>query len=322
MESISAGAMPGAFGQDNQADNLDEFDGEREKYLREKGRELSMRPEDVDVFLRAGVPLEKIPINKGLRRSQLKYLRKNETTPPNWMMMTGLFPEVESRGNDRRRRLRHLHKIAVGLIRRELMLFEKDPLKAERTIFWEPAVEVCRWLELSSSKLSAMLKEFNGNSLSQTIDCVKAEVVRKKMREGLKDWLTQRHKDTKNTKGEEGGKDDREKKELGASLGTGKREEALEIWKEIRKERRWPEFSQNTWANELGFASYRKLYRACLAVFRKTPYQIELELIGELLAEKEFVADFHEYTFEEIEEEVRGYRPVDWEKGSELKIQN
>ena len=55
----------------------------------------------------------------------------------------------------------------------------------------------------------------------------------------------------------------------------------------MKASRKWPEFSQNAWAQGLGFSSYRRLYRACLAVFGKTPHQMEMELIREVLAEGE-----------------------------------
>jgi len=64
---------------------------------------------------------------------------------------------------------------------------------------------------------------------------------------------------------------------------VGVEKEVWAVWGEIRKSRKWPEFSPNTWANELGFASYRRLYRACVSVYGKTPYQMEIALIREEL---------------------------------------
>ncbi len=44
-----------------------------------------------------------------------------------------------------------------------------------------------------------------------------------------------------------------------------------EAWKALKVSRKWPEFSQNSWAQELGFSSYRRLYRACQVVYGVTP---------------------------------------------------
>lgn len=60
---------------------------------------------------------------------------------------------------------------------------------------------------------------------------------------------------------------------------------AWEVWEALKVSRKWPTFSQNGWAQELGFASYRRLYRACQVVYRMTPHQLEMVLIRECLAE-------------------------------------
>ena len=75
--------------------------------------------------------------------------------------------------------------------------------------------------------------------------------------------------------------------------------------------RRWPEFCRNTWAIELGFSSYRRLYRACLAVWKQTPHQLELALIAECLSAeglKNSTDDVveKELNYDEIQELVRG----------------
>ena len=58
-----------------------------------------------------------------------------------------------------------------------------------------------------------------------------------------------------------------------------------EVLKMIKRARRVIGRTHNVWAMELGFANYQRMYRACLAAYRKTPGQLELELIGELLRE-------------------------------------
>ena len=64
---------------------------------------------------------------------------------------------------------------------------------------------------------------------------------------------------------------------------VGMESEVWAVWGELKESRKWPEFSRNIWANELGFASYRRLYRACVSVYGKTPFQLEVAIIREEL---------------------------------------
>jgi hypothetical protein len=136
------------------------------------------------------------------------------------------------------------------------------------------------------------LKEFNGLSLPMTVDCIRVEGFRAK----LKKDLTQRREVFK-------GKAQRTAEE--------REEEKKGIWEGIKEERKGEEFSWNIWAMEYGFSSYRKLYRACLVVYRMTPRQIEIELIGEVLSEMDGVETvsrvrvFTDCTLAEIEQVVK-----------------
>ncbi|MCX5769431.1 MAG: hypothetical protein NTZ09_04040, partial [Candidatus Hydrogenedentes bacterium] len=59
--------------------------------------------------------------------------------------------------------------------------------------------------------------------------------------------------------------------------------EVQEVWGALVKSRRAPRFHRTTWAMEFGFSSYPKFFRACLLCYGKTPHQIELEILEELL---------------------------------------
>lgn len=270
------------------------IDGEQERWEEELRRRENAKTN------RTWTDEEKAAFSAGFRQLE-KEEKKNEL--PKWMSLTGMKPGCEEFGEKRRSKLRKLHKIVTLMVKHELLVWEQDPNKEERTIYWNPTVEICRELEIAQSKLSAFLKEFNGLSLSETIDCVKAEKVKGKMRGGLKILLSQRHEGTKKA-GENGRRGEGEKENggaQGASLGAGSWDEVMAAWGYIKEGRKRAGMDLNVWAQGLGFGSHRRLYRACLVVFHKTPYQLQLELIQEILAQRETVENIREYTIQELE---------------------
>ena len=191
--SSSAASQPSSSSSSQTGYGPREFDPEspRSDRLRFAAAELGMREEDLDVFLRNGSTLEQIPKNPLIRKMQLAYFKKHETPPPNWMVVSGLFPECEPayKGEERRKHVRIIYRTAMLLIRRALKRAELDEIKGERSVFLDPVVEVCRDMEISQSKLSSFCKEFSGNSLTQTVDVVRAERVRKAMRNEIRGFV-------------------------------------------------------------------------------------------------------------------------------------
>jgi len=260
-----------------------EHETAREKSLHEEASRLNIRAEDLDVFLRNGLSGDRIPKNPQIRKMQLNYLKRHETPTPKWIAISGFYPEAEASypWDERRRRVGIIYRAAILLIRRALKRAEMDAINGERTVFWDPVVEVCRGLEISQSKLSAYCKEFSGNSLTQVIDVVRAERVRKMMRAEVREFL-------EGLKRGVHGQDARATFALGATLGEGVSHrgklEKLEVWGELRASRKGPEFDWNMWAQGFGFASYRRMYRACQVRYKMTPRQMEIQLIEECLA--------------------------------------
>ena len=249
---------------------------------------------DLGVFCRHGLAFEQIPIGKANQKGMLAYLRKAETPPAKWVMISGLYPDFYLSEPDRRKRLRALHRALVLLIKRALGRTAADAFKEERAFGWEPVAEVCRDLEIAPSKLSALMKEFCGHSLIQLIDCVRAERIQKvlkgQIRSFVRDWTAHR-----------------------ATFVAEKQEEMTPhvIWKALKASRKWPEFCQNSWALQFGFSSYRRMYRACLAVWKQTPHQMEMKFIVECLDTSEKDDDEStpiEISLSEIEEQVRQIR--------------
>ena len=262
----------------------DQIDDRRK--LEEWADRLQLGVSDVEAFCRNGFEFEKIPPqNTPSRRAMLSHLKRREIAPSKWLMISGLFPDVQFSEPERRKRLRALYKVTTLLIKRSLAREAQDPLKNERSIYWDPVAEVCRELEIAQSKLSSFLKEFSGSSLTQVIDCVRAEQIQKVMRRKIRSFV-------------------QEFKAQRAALVT-ENEEAKStplpltpnpsptrgegdvtpwvVWKALKGSRRWPEFCSNSWALEFGFSSYRRMYRACVAVWKQTPHQMEMALIAECL---------------------------------------
>jgi hypothetical protein len=232
-------------------------DAEDQRKLDEWAEKLSLSVDDLKVFCRHGFYYEKVPpTNTPSRRALLAYLKRADTGPSKWLLISGLYPECQYSEPERRKRLRALYRAVVLLVKRALVRHAAEG-DEDRFLFWDPIAEVCRDLELPASKLSAFCKEYSGNSLSQVVDCVRAERIKKllkvKIRLFVRDFRTHC-----------------------ASLVQESAEEidCWGVWKALKVSRRWPEFCRNTWAIELGFSSYRRLYRACLAVWKQTPHQL------------------------------------------------
>ena len=260
---------------------------------------LKLRPQDVEMCRNSHVDPEKLPKDPWTRRHALNFLRRTGAPIPKWIQASGLFPDLKCDIGERRKRLRYLHQQAVVLIRWSLKRCEADALKNERSVYWEPSAEVCAMMEIAPSKLSALLKEFNGLSLSATIDCVRVECVKKVMMVEVKAAVLKY----------------REMSSQGATLAGKKRSkvesERIGVARVLKSLRREDGVNDNGFAISLGFSSHRRLYRACVACFRKTPAQILMELIGVALADGEFVADFVEFTLADVEKMFRELQPID-----------
>jgi AraC-like DNA-binding protein len=71
------------------------------------------------------------------------------------------------------------------------------------------------------------------------------------------------------------------------SPGGATEELPYAIWQALKKSRRAPDFDRATYAIGFGFKNYQRFYRACLLYYGKTPGQLEIQVIREILAETE-----------------------------------
>lgn len=301
--TAEAGAENGARGASFDAETAETSETEAPseacaalKTFREWAGRLGLSEADLKVFCLAGFRYERVPPRDSAgRRALLGYLKSAKGGPAKWVLISGLYPEYRYTEGERRRRLLVLYRAVVLLIKRSLA-YQAQQQIAERTIYWDPVGEVCRELDLAQSKLSAICKEVSGNSLSQVVDCVRAERIKKLMRAKVKAFVQEYRTHCATLAGDSAEKLDR-----------------FTVWKALKATRRWPEFCANSWAVGLGFASYRRMYRACMAMWKQTPYQIEMELIEACLRD-EVEVDEIEATIEEIQgviDEMEGY----WEEG-------
>jgi hypothetical protein len=127
---------------------------------------------EADPYKRYGIDRSKLPADKELHHQFLLFAQYHDNIPI-WQAVSGLYSQLDYRGEDRRVRVRQIVNLAKWLIRQELLIHDQDPNKAERTVYWDPLREVCERLQLSHSKLSAFCKELTGLSISQTVDAIR-----------------------------------------------------------------------------------------------------------------------------------------------------
>ena len=161
---------------------------------KEWARKLRMHEDDIRVFMDNGYsPEGLLQHHPNSRRGMLAYLKKRSGPIPRWVALSGLWNETDKTvtitEESRRKRLKTLYKVALLLIKRALGRHEVDPDKADRSVFWDPVAMVARELDIPPSKLSALLKEHCGHSLTQVIDNVRAERLKGKLRAGIRGFL-------------------------------------------------------------------------------------------------------------------------------------
>ena len=162
---------------------------------------------------------------------------------------------------------------------------EERQMCAVRTFLWDPLRTICAHLEIPQRRLSSFAKEVLGISAPELVDKIKAKSVRARMKEELKEFIIQNSK----CKMDEASGTPLTPDSLRSSRPSphgGEGNAAEEILAALQKSRRAPRFHRTTWAISYGFSSYQKFFRACLLCYGKTPHQLELELIEELLRER------------------------------------
>ncbi|HEY3322508.1 MAG TPA: hypothetical protein VGP72_18750 [Planctomycetota bacterium] len=193
---------------------------------------------------------------------------------PLWQQISGLIPgdEEHMSPHERAGRMLLLVKKAEGLLRYELKYAREHKSELDemgfRTYLWDPLRTVCFHLGISQRRLTSYCKELTGMSAIEMVDRMKAEGVRERMRDELRKFIKLTAEDAEDAEERIGDKADR-------------------VFAELKKSRRDGRWHRTTWAMGMGFSSYQRFFRACLLCFGKTPHEVEMELIEEILKEAE-----------------------------------
>ena len=128
-------------------------------------------------------------------------------------------------------------------------------------------------------------REQTGMSAPEVVDCIRAEEMRGKMKAQLRGFVTgffsRKDAEPQRTATEiHHARTQRAQRKCG-----GTEDLADEIWAALKESRKGPRWHRTTWAAGFGFSSYSKFFRACFLCYGKTPHQIEIELIDEILLE-------------------------------------
>ena len=212
-----------------------------------------------------GLDLELLPLTPAARAEVFKAVAAEiDPAAPEWIRVLGVDPKFLKYLNRQTRRaaLRRLVNKAEFMMQIELQQQKEDPEQEDYTPFWDPIDEVARKLEIGRTALSAFSKELTGLTVAYLADRLRAKAVKQKFKTALRAFV----------------------RELAAS--GGEPFSADDAWHKLnaaRKKGRNHSLSSQSVA--LGFSSYARFYRACLALHRKTPGEIEYEVLAECVRE-------------------------------------
>ncbi|HEY3323638.1 MAG TPA: hypothetical protein VGP72_24500 [Planctomycetota bacterium] len=276
---------------------------------------------DEDVF-RFVAECEKFGDAEAEKRREERYERRMRAQAvervPLWMQVSGLFPDDEPKMSPRERlgAMLLLVKNAERLLRYEMKYSSAHQSEIDaaevRTYLWDPLRTVCFHLGISQRRLTGYCKELTGMSAVEMVDRIKAENVRERIKRELREFITKRIQNAERRnqncgsaanltprppslegKGENGDSPSPltplprggEGNRSDAGWTVCATDEADEIFAELKKSRRDGRWHRTTWAMGMGFSSYQRFFRACLLGFGKTPHEVEMELIEEILKE-------------------------------------
>jgi hypothetical protein len=224
--------------------------------------------------------------------------------------------------NDRARRIRILLASVERLLRHEMkhgagVQENLAPARyVDHSLQWNPLRTICFHIELAQQRLSAYSREQTGMSAPEVVDCIRAEEMRGKMKAQLRTFVTgffsRKDAETQRTATATSTTEDTEGTEERRGIG---KDMAEEIWAALKESRKGPCWHRTTWAAGFGFSSYSKFFRACFLCYGKTPHQIEIELIDEILDEAGRTNDNNNGSHEGHEGERREHEEGREEKG-------
>jgi hypothetical protein len=191
-----------------------------------------------------------------------------------WQTITGFDANTESSlaPDKRRQSLRKLLHAVKQLIGAEIQLDEVLPPeeKEERTIFWNPLPSICHHLGIARSKLTSFMKELTGVAAHELIDQQRVKDLKTQLRDEIRLYA----------------REWREKFDDGSFQRKHLHHLEEMLAEKVKNERLKKGICDpTTLALSYKVPTYARYYRACLVVHKKTPLQLEAQIIADVLDE-------------------------------------
>ncbi|HYG77346.1 MAG TPA: hypothetical protein VEK08_20235 [Planctomycetota bacterium] len=190
---------------------------------------------------------------------------------PRWQEISGLRPERLDKMSDDEydAGVRALLEEVKRLARKDFARGENAP-SGERTIFWDPLERICRVLEISRTKLSALSRELTGLRAHEITDCIKAQTLPARVHAWLSRELTPMLQQLEERI---------DRKKLSDQYYLIHLQHRC--WKQLKETRRGP--ARARWAMELGFANPSRVQRACLLAQHMSIEELEARLFSAMV---------------------------------------
>ena len=204
----------------------------------------------------------------------LQSLRGDAAGKSLWQTITGFDKNSEASipHAQRRQSLRKLLHAVKQLISAEIQFDETLPPeeKEERTIFWNPLPSICNHLGIARSKLTSFMKELTGVAAHELIDQERVRDLKTKLRDEIRVYAREWY-----------AKFDRDR--FPGYYFETLEEKLAECVKQGRLQKGICD--PTLLALNFNVPTYARYYRACLVVHKKTPLQLEAQIIAEVLDE-------------------------------------
>jgi len=226
--------------------------------------------------------------HRGIEEYKAMIRRRGLT--PLWRELCGIDAKEEKNMMPARRRqcLKNLIGAVSNYVRAELRIQDASPQEfGERSYLWDPVRSICFHFEIARPPLNNYCRELTGMSVTEIVDKIRAEKIRGSLREEIRGFMAEwRETDSK------GGADisvcsNRAGRNtcptLEEVIKLPLREARWHVWKAFKRHRRENDFDRSEFAIRFEIPTHRRLFRACLLCYRKSPYQLEMEAIDEVL---------------------------------------
>jgi hypothetical protein len=204
----------------------------------------------------------------------LQSLRGESAGKSLWQSITGFDKNSEATvpHAQRRQSLRKLLHAVKQLISAEIQLDATLPPeeKEERTIFWNPLPSICNHLGIARSKLTSFMKELTGVAAHELIDQERVRDLKTKLRDEIRVYA----------------REWREKQSFNQFHQRTFSDMEVALAAVVKQRRADTGIGDSTQlALSYNIPTHPRLYRACLVVHKKSPAQLEAQIVAEVIDE-------------------------------------